>query len=42
MLAVLKERIIICVDELKDFNNKTILKKLNESVAEYNECRHSI
>lgn len=42
-LAVLKENILVCFEELKkvDFDNKSILKKLNDSIAEYNECKIS-
>lgn len=40
-LAVLKENIITCFNELKDgdYNNKDSLKKLNDSIAEYNEYK---
>ena len=40
----LKENIINYFNELKkeDFDNKIILKKLNDSIAEYNECKLSI
>ena len=43
-LPVLKENILICFNELKekDFDNKIILKKLNDLIAEYKECKHSI
>ena len=43
-LSVLKENIINYFNELKekDFDNKIILKKLNDSIAEYNECKLSI
>ena len=43
-LSVLKENIISYFNELKeeDFDNKIILKKLNDSIAEYNECKLSI
>ena len=43
-LAVLKENILICFNELKekDYDSKIILKKLDDSIAEYNECKHSI
>lgn len=43
-LTALKENILICFNELKeeDFDNKIILKKLNDSIAEYNKCKHSI
>ena len=42
-LSVLKENIIMCFNELKekDFDDKIILKQLNESIAEYKECKHS-
>jgi hypothetical protein len=40
-LAVLKENITTCFNELKDgdYNNKDSLKKLNDSIAEYNEYK---
>ena len=43
-LSVLKENIINYFNELKekDFDNKITLKKLNDSIAEYNECKLSI
>lgn len=43
-LAVLKENILICFNELKaeDYNNKTILKRLNDLIEEYNDYRSSI
>jgi hypothetical protein len=43
-LSVLKENIINYFNELKekDFNNKIILKKFNDSITEYNECKLSI
>lgn len=42
-LAVLKENILVCFEELKEanFDNKIILKKLNDSIAEYNEYKIS-
>ena len=44
ILSVLKENIISYFNELKgkDFDNKIILKKLNDSIAEHNECKLSI
>ena len=43
-LSVLKENILVCFNELKegDYENKTALKKLNDSVEEYNEYKFSI
>lgn len=43
-LAVLKENILICFNELKDndYNNKIILKRLNDLIEEYNEYRSSM
>lgn len=43
-LSVLKENIINYFNELKeeDYDNKIILKKLNNSISEYNECKLSI
>lgn len=43
-LSVLKENIINYFNELKeeDFDNKIILKKFNDSITEYNECKLSI
>ena len=43
-LSVLKENIISYFNELKeeDFDNKIILKKFNDSIAEYSECKLSI
>jgi hypothetical protein len=43
-LAALKENILVCFNELKeeDYDNKNILKKLNDSIAEYNECKLSL
>lgn len=40
-LAVLKENIITCFNELKDedYNNKDSLKKLYDSIEEYNEYK---
>jgi benzoyl-CoA reductase/2-hydroxyglutaryl-CoA dehydratase subunit BcrC/BadD/HgdB len=40
-LSVLKENIINYFNELKekDFDNKIISKKLNDAIAEYNECK---
>jgi len=44
ILWVLKESIVDCFNELKerDFDDETILKKLEDSIMEYNECKHSI
>ncbi len=43
-LAVLKEYILICFNELQaeDFDNKITLKKLNDSIADYNACKRGI
>lgn len=43
-LSVLKENILVCFNELKDadYENKTALKKLNDSIEEYNEYKLSI
>ena len=43
-LSILKESIINYFNELKekDFDNEIILKKFNDSIAEYNECKFSI
>ena len=43
-LSVLKENIINYFNELKekDFDNEIILKKFNDSIAEYNECKLQI
>ncbi len=43
-LSILKENIINYFNELKeeDYDNKIILKKLNDSISEYNECKLSI
>ena len=43
-LRVLKDHILICFNELqaKDFDNKITLKKLNDSIADYNECKRGI
>lgn len=42
-LAVLKQNILACFNELSeaDFDNKSILKQLNESILEYNECKQA-
>lgn len=43
-LSVLKENIISCFNELKekDFEDKIILKKLNDSIAEYKELKSEV
>lgn len=43
-LSVLKENILVYFNELKegDYENKTSLKKLNDSIEEYNEYKLSI
>ena len=43
MLMVLRENIIECFNELKekDFDDESILKKLEEYIIEYNECKQS-
>ncbi|HSB84459.1 MAG TPA: hypothetical protein VLD64_08245 [Nitrosarchaeum sp.] len=43
-LWVLKENIINCFNELKekDFEDKNILKKLNDSITEYKELKSEI
>jgi len=42
-LSVLKENIITCFNQLKekDFDDKIVLKQLNDSIAEYKECKYS-
>ncbi len=44
MIFVLKESILVCFSELKerDFDDKTALKNLYESIKEYKEYKLSI
>jgi len=43
-LSVFKENIMSCFNELKekDFDDKNILKKLNDSIAEYKELKSEV